>query len=100
MVIVICHRDHRCVWKTPAKAPRADLSVESREGGTTHALLCENVWIFLQDLADRIVLSVQLFLVLDGGEDESVVLDCEDVVLLPIAEELDVRHQIEVRLPE
>ena len=100
MVIVICHRDHRCVRKSPAKAPGTDLPVEPREGLTTHALLCEDVWIFFQDFADGVVLSVQLFLVLDGCEDESIVLNCEDVVLRPIAEELDVRHQIEVRRPE
>ena len=100
MVIVVCHRDHRCVRKSPAKASSTDLSVEPREGGATHALLCEDIWIFFQDFADGIVLSVQLFLVLNGCEDESIVLNCEDVVFLPIAEELDVWHQIEVRLPE
>ena len=100
MVIVVCHRDHRGIWKSPAKASCADLPVEPREGGTTHALLCEDIWIFFQHFADGVVLSVQLFLVLNGCEDESIVLNCEDVVFLPIAEELDVRHQIEVRLPE
>ena len=100
MVIIVSHRDHRCVRKSPAKAPGADLPVEPREGLTTHTLLREDVWIFSQDFADGVVLSVQLFLVLNGCEDESIVLNCEDVVLRPIAEELDVWHQVEVRRPE
>ena len=58
------------------------------------------MWILIHDLGELYPLLIELLFVPFGVHDDAWVLRQVDHLFRPVAEEFDVRHEVEVGLPE
>ena len=100
VIAVVRHRNHGCRGKTPTEAARAHLRVKLIEEIGFDACVRERIWVLGQALCQQGPLLEQLLLVLERVLDQISVLRMHDVPILPMAEEFDIGHHVEVWLPE
>ena len=100
VIAVVCHWDHCSGRQTPAEAPRADLRVEFVKKVLGDRIGRENIRVLRKNFCELAPLLPQLLLIILCMGYQVKVLRRIDHLLRPMAEKLDIGHEVEVRFPE
>ena len=100
VVAIVGHGNHGSRGETPSEATRAHLCIVLVEEAGVDGRVLECVRVLRHYFCQLCPLLMKFLLVLGGVHDHVLVLGLDDHLLVPVAEKLSVRHQIEVWLPE